>query len=369
VTDLDGIDASLLARDLDVRPYRQAFVVVVDRELTRAGVAQLVRERLGLAPRFEQIVAGWPAPKWTPDDGFDVMGHVRETTLPAGQTIESWIEQRLGLATDRDHPLWQLWLLRLPGDRHALVMLAHPALGRPAHLLDVLLDGASAGPVADVAAGGPVEALATGVGAMVDSAWRTVSGHPAPCRVAGVAVALADVQAVARASGCCVRDVAFTLVAEGLARALPTEHDPITWVPVAGRGHALALPVGVPDTYSRLIQLASMAETWDASADEVPAAAAQARAARTVVGAPRHQVLLAGVGELPEAARIGTARVLGLTAFTTPADDEEVTVNVTACAGQVFFGAAALWALDGFGSGVQAGLARLVTHVGKERTR
>ncbi len=380
VSALSSRDASLLARDVDVRPYRQAFVLMVDGAITRGDVVTAVEDRLADVPRFRQIVTGWPMPRWADDPGFDVRGHVRETTLPEGQPIESWLEHRLGMASDRDHPLWQLWLVRLPAARTAAVMLAHPALANETDLLAALL-GASdlAAPDADETVGahrlrdvaggavvGPAfaaaEAAVTGLGGMLDSAWRTVGTKEATYHVAGVDVPLDDVRQVAQATGCGTREVALAIIAGGLRQRLAGDgRDALTLVAAPGASQVLTLPVDDAEPLRGLIAVASMMETWDQGAAPVLAAStAQAAAAREVVGAMPHTVLVTGPVAAADDGRVAGARVSGMTVFTTPTDDEEVAVSATTRGECLSLGVTSIVPLDGFGPGVRDSLRVLV---------
>lgn len=345
--------ASLLTRDQDVRPFRQAFVVELDRDLSRDDLVEFARERLAQAPRFRQLAVGWPAPHWADDPGFELSGHVRETTLPPGQPIESWIGHRLAMPSDRTHPLWQAWLVRLADGPTALVGFVHPAL---------LIQP---GPDADA---NPVSQVATGVTSMIDNAWRTLGAKKTEFHVSGEAVELADLRTVARGFGCAVDDVVLAVVAAGLRRWWVTrDDDPIALVSLGGKGGLVALPVQV-DPVAQLTELASMTATWADGSSPAAAdlGAALAQAAQVVVGAPPHAVLVLGAGSVSDGARVGKAQVHKVTVFATPTDDEEVTVTAADCGDRVLLGATAKAALTGFGRGVRDGLAMLVAMSGKK---
>lgn len=346
------IEASLLARDQDIRPYRQAYVAELDRELSREDLVALMRAQLSQTPRLRQIVTGWPAPFWADDAGFELSGHVRETTLPVGQSIESWIGHRLAMASDRTHPLWQAWLVRLTDGPAVLVAFAHPAV--------LAAPGAGQSPGAQ---------LATGVAGMIDTALRTLGAKKAEYQVAGVAIDLDDVAAVARDFACAVDDVTLAVIASGLRRWWVTrDEDPVALVQLGGRGGLVALPVQV-DPLAQLAQLASMTATWaGAPEDSGAVCAALARAAQTVVGAPPHAVFIAGSGPTPGEFRLGDLRVRGATVFTTPTDDEEVAVTATNDGGRILLGATATTPLAGFGRGVRDGLATLVAATRRGRS-
>ena len=126
---VSAAEAALLARDQDIQPWKQAFVCLLDSPLSREQLLDRVNERIGYAPRFRRVVAGWPRPTWVDDDGFMASGHVREDRLQPGKQLQDWLAGRLAVPFDRDHPLWEAWLVHgVARGRPAVVVLSHPAL-------------------------------------------------------------------------------------------------------------------------------------------------------------------------------------------------------------------------------------------------
>ena len=97
-------------------------------ELTAA-----LSERMRADPRFTQMVHKHPleftAPEWVDDPNFDITHHVRWAALPEPgddaalfRTIADLMERRL----DRDHPLWECWVIEgLPDRRWAALIKIH----------------------------------------------------------------------------------------------------------------------------------------------------------------------------------------------------------------------------------------------------
>jgi len=417
VTDLiTGAQAALFARDQDARPFRQAFVVVLDGDITAQQVCWRVAGRL--PARFRQQPSGWPVQSWADDPLFDLQGHVRHTQLARGQSLEAWIERRLAMPSDRAHPLWQVWLVGLPASElKALVVFCHPALvdaGEHVHLLDCLADS-QPGEIAPVPLASPAAAdapqgwtwgddpastwsgLSASVGGMVDTALRAVTERPAEFQVAGVEVPLDDVRAVARAFGCTVHDVVVALAAGGVAAigvagdvaaAGPPQPqpDPVAVDPLAfSAGGArrvepvrMTLPVGVAGAGDRLDAIATLTRAELDAGGRVPAlelvgpgmgvATCHALAAQSLADAGAHTAVVAHAPGTREQWFVGLAAVRGVTAFLTPTNDETLTVCATGHGPSITLGATGLAPLAGFGRGVLDGLDTLVSLAGRRRS-
>lgn len=92
-----------------------------------------LRERIRGTARFTQLVHKRPfelaAPEWIDDPHFDIAHHVRRAALPQPgddaalfRLIADLMERRL----DRDHPLWECWVVEgLPDGRWAVLVKVH----------------------------------------------------------------------------------------------------------------------------------------------------------------------------------------------------------------------------------------------------
>lgn len=247
-------------------------------------VQRAVAARLHLLPRFRKKLCSVPFglghPVWVDDPAFDVTRHVREARVdrPGGDAQLNELMARLQAEPlDRDHPLWELWLVTgLAGGRFAVIQKTHHALVDGLSGVDAaraLLDRepSPARPARDraavgeeghdawIAQAGPtrpellVEALvdqAVGVGALARTAvdgWRGQGGaagavacaartawsslRPATAspfntaigprrRFECFSVGLGEVNAVKRLVGGTANDVALAIVAGGLRQYL-----------------------------------------------------------------------------------------------------------------------------------------------------
>jgi diacylglycerol O-acyltransferase len=80
-------------------------------------VAHLVG-RLPLVPRYRQKLRTVPLrlgrPVWVDDPDFDIRYHVRRTALPApggDQQLAALMARVMSQRLDRDHPLWEYWVI------------------------------------------------------------------------------------------------------------------------------------------------------------------------------------------------------------------------------------------------------------------
>ena len=107
---------------------------VIDGPLPeQAALTATLSERIRGVSRFRQRVRKHPfeiaAPEWVEDTAFDITHHLRWAALPQPgddavlfRTIADLMERRL----DRDHPLWECWVIEsLPDGRWGALMKIH----------------------------------------------------------------------------------------------------------------------------------------------------------------------------------------------------------------------------------------------------
>ena len=143
-TDTNGLDegfAPLSPEDRAILAIESPTIAghtckVIELERSSLDVSALrarIAERIRLAPALTRRLGEAPdgSLAWLPDPGFAVDNHVVEHhhDNPVGATglrrcVARLFEQRL----DRDRPLWRIDLVRLEGDRRALVWRIHHAL-------------------------------------------------------------------------------------------------------------------------------------------------------------------------------------------------------------------------------------------------
>lgn len=110
-------------------------------------------ERTRAVPRLTQVVHKHPlelaAPEWNEDTNFDITQHVRWAAVPQPgddaalfRTIADLMERRL----DRDHPLWECWVLEgLPDGRWAVLIKIHHCIADGIAAMRMLADISDAG--------------------------------------------------------------------------------------------------------------------------------------------------------------------------------------------------------------------------------
>ena len=99
-------------------------------------LAEHVRSRLHLVPRFRQKLAFPPAPTgrpfWVDDPSFNLEYHVRHSALPSPGSedqLRRMAARIFSQQLDRTKPLWELWLVQgLTRKRFAFVTKTHHAL-------------------------------------------------------------------------------------------------------------------------------------------------------------------------------------------------------------------------------------------------
>ncbi|GIJ71719.1 wax ester/triacylglycerol synthase family O-acyltransferase [Virgisporangium ochraceum] len=133
---LSPLDASFLDME-DQDPHVSlaiASLAVIDGPApTHAEFVAAIRERLPLVPRYRQTVRRVPfdlaGPVWVDQPDIDLDFHLRRVALPAPgdeltlcRTVAQLMSQRL----DRDHPLWEYWVVEgLPEGRWAVLSKVH----------------------------------------------------------------------------------------------------------------------------------------------------------------------------------------------------------------------------------------------------
>jgi diacylglycerol O-acyltransferase len=134
---LTAVDASFLAQEGPSAHMHVGAVMICDGPApSYEELADHVRERLHLVPRFRQKLAFPPLetgrPLWVDDPCFNLEYHVRDTALPAPgseEQLRALAARVHSQALDRTKPLWEMWLVHgLEGGRFALLSKTHHAL-------------------------------------------------------------------------------------------------------------------------------------------------------------------------------------------------------------------------------------------------
>ena len=397
MSDLVSVDeAALLARDQPAQPWKQAFVCLLDRPVTREQLTDRIAERIDYAPRFRRKVAGWPLASWVDDPDFLVSGHVREDTLASGTTLQQWLAARLATPADHAHPLWEAWLVSgAAGALPALVVFSHPALTDGydnVHLLQELLDeqpttiapaqerwkaGPASGPGWTEFAGrlgNPLQAVrdaGAGLTGLVENAVRGLAAAPRQHHVAGVEVDLATLRLVRQRHGCTTHDVLLAIATAGVRGWLIDTggvlEDQIALVPLAVTepdllGSAIgarvapqwiALPVSEPSPIARLEAIATLTQARQDTGLSVPARELRdlagfalptlhSLAADALAAGRPHTVWIGNAPGPGEPRYLGPARVVGAYSLLATTDDQRCTVSISSYRNRVTIGVTAL---------------------------
>jgi diacylglycerol O-acyltransferase len=136
---LSPLDVSFLYLEEPSTPMHVGGVAIF--QVPEAGfdyerLVRLIRDRIGLVPRYRQRVRWVPGrlanPVWADDENFDVTYHVRRSALPRPGTQEQLNElvaRIMSRPLDRDRPLWEMYLVEgLEGDRFAILTKTHHAM-------------------------------------------------------------------------------------------------------------------------------------------------------------------------------------------------------------------------------------------------
>jgi diacylglycerol O-acyltransferase / wax synthase len=130
------------------------FDTPIDRDRLRAVLQRRLVDRY---PVFSErpVPASTPfgTPHWERDTDFDLDRHLRSATLPppgdeAG--LQRYVESRMSVPFDREHPLWEMTLVEGYGGGCAVVSRFHHSLADGVALSNVMLSLTDAAPMTDL---------------------------------------------------------------------------------------------------------------------------------------------------------------------------------------------------------------------------
>jgi diacylglycerol O-acyltransferase / wax synthase len=156
--EMSALDAFFLYAERQEAPLHIAAVYLFEGEPRTPGgrgargIADTLRERLHLLPRYRQKVRFRPLnighPVWVDDSDFDLAHHLRRATLPRpgdDAALRDYVAKALARRLDTGRPLWELHLVDgLSGGRVALVAKVHHAMVDGVSSVDIgtlLFDG------------------------------------------------------------------------------------------------------------------------------------------------------------------------------------------------------------------------------------
>lgn len=137
---LSPLDASMLAlEDQDAHMHIGGVSIYDAGSLWRSdggididAIREFVLSRLHLVPRYRQRLAWTPIdrqPIWVDDGRFNILYHVRHTSLPRGageRELKRLAGRIFSQALDRGKPLWEMWFVEGCGERQfAMIAKVH----------------------------------------------------------------------------------------------------------------------------------------------------------------------------------------------------------------------------------------------------
>src|SRR5437588_605175 len=128
-------DTVFLHLEREGMPLNVGCLCIFEGEISFEDCVQSVESKLPLLPHFLKRVVPAPfglgLPTWEYDAQFDLHRHVREVPLKHGTDIElrAVAAKLLGTVMDRQHPLWDISLVRgLKGNRSGFILRMHHCL-------------------------------------------------------------------------------------------------------------------------------------------------------------------------------------------------------------------------------------------------
>ncbi|MBA3339903.1 MAG: wax ester/triacylglycerol synthase family O-acyltransferase [Geodermatophilaceae bacterium] len=145
---LSALDTSFLYLEEPTTPMHVgglAVFAVSEQGFDSSQLVELIQARLGLVPRYRQIVRTVPGhlanPVWVDDPDFDIDFHVRRSGLPkpgSDQQLLELVGRLMSRPLDRHRPLWELYIVDgLSDDRFAVISKTHHAMVDGIGALDI----------------------------------------------------------------------------------------------------------------------------------------------------------------------------------------------------------------------------------------
>jgi len=143
-------DTFFLYLEREGQPLNIASTCEFEGKISLKAFAKFVESKLHLIPRYTQR-AVFPSfnlslPNWEPDPDFDIRNHVHEVVLKQGtdSDLKAETAKVISLTLDRNHPLWDLTLIRgLRGNRTGVIIRIHHCMAdgiSGVGIMNVLLD-------------------------------------------------------------------------------------------------------------------------------------------------------------------------------------------------------------------------------------
>jgi diacylglycerol O-acyltransferase / wax synthase len=142
-------DTVFLHLEREGMPLNVASICVFEGEISFEDCVQFIESKLPLIPRYLKRVVPAPfglgLPSWEYDAEFDIRRHVHEVTLKRGTDTElkTLAGKLFGKVMDRQHPLWDITVVRGLKGRTAVIFRLHHCMAdgiAGVGIINVLLD-------------------------------------------------------------------------------------------------------------------------------------------------------------------------------------------------------------------------------------
>lgn len=145
---LSALDTSFLYLEETTTPMHVGGLAIFqapEEGFATDRMVELIEERLGLVPRYRQVIRPVPGhlanPVWVDDADFDIDFHVRHSGLPKPGSERQLLElvaRLMSRPLDRQRPLWELYLVDgLSDGRFAVISKTHHAMVDGISALDI----------------------------------------------------------------------------------------------------------------------------------------------------------------------------------------------------------------------------------------
>ncbi len=145
---LSALDTSFLYLEEPTTPMHVGGLAIFqspDDGMDSSRIVELIEKRLGLVPRYRQLVRSVPGhlanPVWVDDPDFDIHFHVRRSGLPKPGSDAALLElvgRLMSRPLDRHRPLWELYVVDgLSDGRFAVISKTHHAMVDGIGALDI----------------------------------------------------------------------------------------------------------------------------------------------------------------------------------------------------------------------------------------
>jgi diacylglycerol O-acyltransferase / wax synthase len=197
---LSGLDAFFLNVETPTQPLNVCCVMRLDTSTMPGGYTfdrfrDAMGRRVGAVPEFRLKLANSQLnldhPVWTDDDDFQLERHLHRVGLPTPGGRHEFAEvcgDIASLPLDRDHPLWEMWVIEdtADGHVHAVLLKAHHAVvdgvagaNLMTHLCSENPDAPPPDPVDGAGTAHPLAIAASGLMGFMLRPWRLANLLPA----------------------------------------------------------------------------------------------------------------------------------------------------------------------------------------------